>query len=66
MAAASEPANPPPAIAISVWRMAHVSVLYPWRQNAEWSFKEIGADWTGRQALTVDFDREIGSAVGLS
>src|SRR5258708_32769920 len=30
---------------MSVWRMAHVSVRYPWRQNAEWSFKEIGAAW---------------------
>jgi len=66
MAAASEPANPPPAIAMSVWRMAHVSVRYPWRENAEWSFKEIGADWTDQEPFGIDFDREFLVAVGLS
>jgi hypothetical protein len=45
--------------------MAHVSVRYPWRQNAEWSFKEIGADWTDRRAFAVDFHREFLIALGL-
>jgi hypothetical protein len=45
--------------------MAHLSVRYPWRQNAEWSFKAIGADWADQRPLTVDFHREFTAAVGL-
>jgi hypothetical protein len=45
--------------------MAHVSVRYPWRENAEWSFKEIGADWADQESLIVDSHREFLAAVGL-
>jgi hypothetical protein len=65
MAAASDPASPPPAMAMSVWRMAHFSVRYPWRENAEWSFKEIDADCADRQPLVIDFHGEFLFAVGV-
>jgi hypothetical protein len=45
--------------------MAHVSVRYPWRENAEWSFKGIGADCTDQESLTIDLKREFLVAVGL-
>jgi hypothetical protein len=45
--------------------MAHVSVRYPWRENAEWSFKEIGADCADQQSLIVDSHRELLVPVGL-
>jgi hypothetical protein len=45
--------------------MAHVSVRYPWRENAEWSFKGIGTDWGDQESLIVDFEREFLALVGL-
>jgi hypothetical protein len=45
--------------------MAYVSVRYPWRKNAEWSFKEIGADWADPESSTVDFHEEFRAGVGL-
>jgi hypothetical protein len=46
--------------------MAHVSVRYPWRENAEWSFKDVGASWADQESLIVDFHREFCAVVGLS
>jgi hypothetical protein len=45
--------------------MAHVSVRYPWRQNAEWSFKEIGASRVDQETLIVVFYGEFRSSMGL-
>jgi hypothetical protein len=44
--------------------MAHVSVRYPWRENAEWSFKRIGASSTDQLSLIVDFTEESRGLVG--
>jgi hypothetical protein len=45
--------------------MAHVSVRYPWRENAEWSFKEIDADCADPQPLIIDFHGEFLMLVGV-